>query len=107
MNDRDKLIEIIYCAGRDYDDCVDAQHEIGMSAYEDFDSWLADDLLANGVILPVRCKDCKHFIPYEMLDHTEYPNEIEADGVCDNIDKYTDIDHFCYYGKLKEREQNG
>ena len=52
MNDRDKLIEIIYCAGRDYDDCVDAQHEIGMSAYEDFDSWLADDLLANGVIVP-------------------------------------------------------
>ncbi|MBQ2389614.1 MAG: hypothetical protein II305_06130 [Clostridia bacterium] len=52
MNDRDRLIEIIYCAGRDYDDYVDAQHEIGMSAYEDFDSWLADDLLANGVIIP-------------------------------------------------------
>lgn len=51
MNDRDRLIEIIYCAGRDYDDYVDAQHEIGMSAYEDFDSWLADDLLANGVIV--------------------------------------------------------
>lgn len=52
MNDRDRLIEIIYCAGRDYDDYVDAQHEIGMSAHEDFDSWLADDLLANGVIVP-------------------------------------------------------
>ena len=52
MNDRDRLIDIIYCAGRDYDDYVDAQHEIGMSAHEDFDSWLADDLLANGVILP-------------------------------------------------------
>ena len=51
MNDRDRLIEIIYCAGRDYDDYVDAQHEIGMSAYEDFDIWLADDLLANGVIV--------------------------------------------------------
>jgi hypothetical protein len=50
----------------------------------------------------VRCKDCKHFIPDEMLDHTKYPNDLEADGVCDNIDKYTDKDHFCWYGKLKE-----
>ena len=46
------MIEIIYCAGRDYDDYVDSQHEMGMSAYEDFDEWLADELLANGVIVP-------------------------------------------------------
>ncbi len=52
MTDRDKLIELIYCAGRDYDDYVDSQHEMGMSAHEDFDEWLADELLANGVILP-------------------------------------------------------
>ena len=67
MNDRDKLIEIIYCAGRDYDDYVDAQHEIGMSAYEDFDSWLADDLLSNGVIVPP-CKvgDTVYCIDYVL-----------------------------------------
>lgn len=52
MEMRDRLIELIYCSGRNYDDYVDGQHEIGMSAYEDFDSWLADDLLANGVIVP-------------------------------------------------------
>lgn len=52
MTDRDRLIEIIYCAGRDYDDYVDNQHEMGMSAHEDFDSWLADELIARGVILP-------------------------------------------------------
>lgn len=52
MTDRDRLIELIYCAGRDYDDYVDSQHEIGMSAYEDFDEWLADELIANGFILP-------------------------------------------------------
>lgn len=49
---RDRLIEFIYCAMRDYDNYVDEQYEIGMPAYEDFESWLADDLIANGVILP-------------------------------------------------------
>lgn len=52
MTDRERLIELIYCSGRDYDDYVDEQHEMGMSPHEDFDSWLADDLLANGVIVP-------------------------------------------------------
>lgn len=55
MTDRDRLIEIIYCAGRDYDDYVDCQHEMGMSAHEDFDEWLADELLAKGFIL-LPCK---------------------------------------------------
>ncbi len=52
MTDRDSLIELIYCAMRDYDDYVDNQHEMGMSVYEDFDEWLADELLAHSVIVP-------------------------------------------------------
>lgn len=99
MSDRDRLIELV-C------DKIQDGHCIGYCYYPPCSQCkdLADHLLANGVIVPVRCKDCKHFIPDEMLDHTEYPNEIEADGICDNIDKYTDKDHFCWYGKLKERE---
>lgn len=49
MTDRERLIELIYCSGRNYDDYVDEQHELGMPPHEDFDSWLADDLLANKV----------------------------------------------------------
>ena len=52
MEMRDRLIELIYCSGRNYDDYVDEQHEMGMSAHEDFDSWLADDIIADGWIRP-------------------------------------------------------
>lgn len=53
----------------------------------------------------VRCKDCKHFV-YDMdLNHEEYPNEIEADGLCEITDKYCDMPHFCSYGERKE--ENG
>ena len=49
----------------------------------------------------ITCKDCKYFIPDEYLDHIEYPNDLEADGLCDNIDKYTDIDRYCSSAKKK------
>ena len=58
---RDRLIELIDCSGRNYDDYVDEQHKTGMSPHEDFDSWLADDLLANGVTVQEMdgCAYCK------------------------------------------------
>ena len=97
MTDRDRLIELMKQDTKDFTNPF--AYEYGDDAVERF----ADHLISNGVILPIRCKDCKHFIPDEYLDHTKYPNKIEADGLCDNIDKYTDIDHFCYYGKLSEK----
>ena len=55
----------------------------------------------------VRCKNCVHFIPDEFLDHTEYPNDLEADGLCDNIDKYTDGDRYCSSGaKMDGKDDN-
>ena len=42
----------------------------------------------------VRCKDCKFFIPDAELDHNEYPNIIEADGLCDCSLKFTDANDF-------------
>lgn len=50
----------------------------------------------------VRCKDCKCYIPDSELDHNEYPNPLEADGLCENIDKYTDETDFCSFGERKE-----
>lgn len=50
----------------------------------------------------VRCKDCKYFIQDAELDHNEYPNIIEADGLCDCSLKLTDADDFCSNGERKE-----
>ena len=59
------------------------------------------------VVEVVRCKNCVHFIPDEFLDHTEYPNDLEADGLCDNIDKYTDGDRYCSSGvKMDGKDDN-
>jgi hypothetical protein len=67
---------------------------------------LAYHLLANGVIVPVRCENCDYYIPKAILTD-EYDNPLGYDGVCDNCDKYTDKDDFCSCAKLKECEQNG
>lgn len=52
----------------------------------------------------VRCKDCEYFIPDKYLNHTKYPNDLEADGLCDNIDKYTDENRYCSSAKRKESD---
>lgn len=57
---------------------------------------------AADVVEVVRCKDCKWFV-YDMdLNHETYPNEIEADGICQITEKYCDMPHFCSYGERKE-----
>lgn len=59
------------------------------------------------VVEVVRCKDCKYFIPDKYLDHTKYPNDLEADGLCGNIDKYKDEDCFCSSGAKMDGEGEG
>ena len=49
----------------------------------------------------VRCKDCKYYIPDADVDHSEFPNYLDADGLCDNMLKYTDKMCYCSYGKRK------
>lgn len=48
----------------------------------------------------VRCEDCQYFISKENLTD-EYDNPLGYDGLCDNIDKYTDMNDFCSCGKRK------
>lgn len=52
----------------------------------------------------VRCKDCKHFTPKEKLNPIKYINPLEADGLCENSDKYIDSDDYCSYGVRKGAE---
>ena len=92
MTDRDRLIELIQ---NSVDGCARHWAEI-----------IADYLLANGVIVPVRCKDCKYWDEnvFDPVFRLKY-------GKCkcehwENYDSYyeTDETDFCSYGELKERE---
>ena len=60
MGMREKLIELI---GQVQDDGCDYSNCFGAWDRPDHieNSVLADHLIANGVTIPVRCKDCKHY----------------------------------------------
>ena len=73
---RDRLIELIQNA---VNGCARHWAEI-----------IADHLLANGVIVPIRCKDC-----------TEW-DKVEQE--CSHWYGFREND-YCSYGVLKEREQ--
>ena len=57
---------------------------------------LADQLMANGVTIPVRCKDCNHY--------TERKNNAYNGHFCDRIIEFVQPNDFCSYG---ERKDNG
>ena len=97
MTDRDRLIEFLHIAPLEY-----AKKEKNDTRM--FVEFYADYLLANGVIVPVRCKDCVYFISNQNLPNG-YDNAIGADGLCDNTDTYTYEDDYCSCAKLKECEQ--
>lgn len=54
-------------------------------------------------VLVTRCKDCKCFIPLEDMkkdpEYKDYPfkavENIHADGICTNIDKWVYTNDFC------------
>lgn len=52
MNQRERLIELLYCVGLEYNDYTDDCHENGMSPMESFDEFAADYLLQHGVFVP-------------------------------------------------------
>ena len=56
----------------------------------------ADSLIANGVTIPVRCKDCKHsgIVPHSKIMYCENPM-----GRCGCVP--TKEDAFCSYGERR------
>ncbi len=72
MGMREKLIELIQTASST---CPDGIHKCPDCEYYEKDAFgnpcndtkrIADHLIANGVTIPVRCKDCwKRFVPFE------------------------------------------
>ena len=49
---KERLVELIAVARNDYYDYSDEMHEIGMSVDQSSEEYIADFLLANGVIAP-------------------------------------------------------
>ena len=61
------------------------------------------------VVEVVRCRDCKHWSP--MDNGLSWNNKGRTDGMCDMLyhlhyaeRHLTDEDHFCSYGKRKEKK---
>ena len=102
MSDKEKLIEMLHngvrCPGTvtDCHDCPFSSQEVPCDEY----AATADMLIAKGVVIPVRCKDCVHW--YEP---DETCLKIYSDGaVSPYAWQYRKPDDFCSYG---EREVNG
>lgn len=60
---------------------------------------IADHLIANGVTIPVRCKDCKHYKPQEKSSCWQgrvcyccrsAAMKVNPDGFCDRGERRTD-----------------
>ena len=93
MTDRDKLIELIENS---------LPKRIETFFRKDIED-IADYLLANGVIVPVRCKDCVYYTPIVQAS-TKWKSKT---FYCTrNVNVKINENDYCSCAKLKEREQN-
>lgn len=91
-SDRDRLIELV-CKGI---------QEFGKSTVKcSIDEYLADYLLANGVIVPVRCKDCEYYTPIIQASAKWKSKTFYCTR---NANMKMNEDDYCSCAKLKERE---
>ena len=82
MTDRERLTNIIHNAQNKY---------LNLLKFES--SILADYLIANGIIVPVRCMDCKY-----------RTNKGIGEKFRQRYPFFPEDDFYCGYGELKERE---
>lgn len=94
MTDRDRLIELHHEAGAEWDYYLDECLNNGEMPSKTYDEFHADYLLANGVRLPIMCKDCEHWIYWAD----------EKRCSCDMHFLNTKREDYCSFAKLKERE---
>lgn len=97
---RDKLIALL----------VEAAYKRGGGA--GLCEYMADHLIANGVVIPTRCEKCFYFIPMDDVRecplYKDYPIDqavdMGFDGLCGNWDRWTSVDEFCSGGEEEKSE---
>ena len=91
MTDRDRLIELL----------EDTLHEWECDVQTETLSLIAEHLLANGVIVPIRCKDCE-FYTHIIQASTKWKSKT---FYCTrNANMKMNENDYCSCAKLKERE---
>ena len=104
FTDRDKLIELIKQATTSHLDYLESIDQKGLTDTEGRAKFIAEHLLANGVIVPVRCKDCKYC---ELRYPAKAIGEEAIEGYyCFANKRYLKSTDFCSCGELKELEGN-
>ena len=72
---KERLVELIAVARNDYYDYSDEMHESGMSVDQSSEEYIADHLIANGVIVPP-CKVGDEVWVYNQLANQIYKNVV-------------------------------
>lgn len=90
---REKLIELLnkvqdYGTKNTYEEC-------SITVESKNNKTVADFLITNGVTIPVRCEDCKHWVCDDDVGYCDNP---------DGLDNYAKPNDFCSYG---ERNTDG
>lgn len=65
---------------------------------------IADHLIANGVTIPVRCKDCKHYDNTEGIQWCYLNSKFAKHGM--DWHSFPE-DGFCFYGERKMNDEEG
>lgn len=97
MNTREKLIDLLCQA---HNKATDAS-AFECATYAQMLEVEADNLIANGVTIPVRCKDCKGWCTEEIA------KRYGVDRYCTATMMPTNADDFCSYGERRTDEQIG
>ncbi len=93
---REKLIELLCKAHNAVTDrCIEngSWSKWGMSYAEQIETE-ADSLIANGVTIPVRCKDCRHWIERTV-------DGVDTFHICWFTESLASKNHFCAYGERR------
>ena len=114
MGMREKLIELLsmyFNIGDSYSynltrmKTAFASGTMGFDDFEEFDddtiADIVDYLIAKGVTIPVRCKDCKHYKPQRQSAHWEGSTLY----CCRCTTVKVNADDFCSYGERRTDDE--
>lgn len=95
MGMREKLIELMTGLPCHAKTCMDCEFFNTEECYRRQREIIADHLIANGVTIPVRCKECKHW------KHIEHVGCSDLAKVCMLSNYMIGANGYCLYGERR------